>query len=53
MVGKTNVIKMGRMLKFGEPTKTWTIRTPKSMYNENEQKREKEEDVKKKNKGLL
>lgn len=54
---------MGRKLKFGEITKTWTIRIPKSMYNEAkqfitkylesliveiEQKREKEENVKKK-----
>ena len=25
---------MGRKQKFGEPTKTWTIRIPESMYNE-------------------
>jgi len=28
---------MGRKLKFGEPTKTWTIRIPESMYSEAKQ----------------
>lgn len=28
---------MGRKLKFGEPTKTWTIRMPESMYSEAKQ----------------